>query len=80
MELGFKWMLDHKRERSCGRNTTMLLGCQLIDVDETHLEMLINCPTSQHIWSKLMVVHEYNFKEIMWIYYRGESIIKYTNW
>jgi hypothetical protein len=43
---------------SCGRNMTMLLGCQLIDVDETHLEMLINCPTSQHIWSKLMVVHE----------------------
>jgi hypothetical protein len=27
-------------------------------VDETHLEMLINCQTFEHMWSRLVVVHE----------------------
>jgi hypothetical protein len=32
-------------------------------VDETHLEMLIDCQTFEHMWSRLIFVHEQSSRE-----------------
>jgi hypothetical protein len=34
-----------------------------ISVDEAHVEMLINCQTAKHMWSRLAIVHEQSSRE-----------------
>lgn len=34
-----------------------------ISVDEAHVEMLINCQTTKHMWSRLAIVHEQSSRE-----------------
>jgi hypothetical protein len=46
--------------KRCNSVATMLINTS---VDETHLEMLINCQTFEHVWSRLTVVHEQSSKE-----------------
>jgi hypothetical protein len=46
--------------KRCDNATRMLINTS---VDETHLQMLINCQTFEHMWSRLIVVHKQSSRE-----------------